>query len=147
MTKKYVTQLIIVDADGEIITAANGQISSNNGDLVKTIKREVLLGTKTQLIPPFGRQIQASLDPADLVGLTAALFSARPGRTKLLEAPAEVWEWMREDMEDSEGDSFPDVLTLEESRTMFSEAGNFHSSEKAVNLLLGLDEEIDEESK
>ena len=29
MTKKYVTQLIIVDADGEIITAANGQISGN----------------------------------------------------------------------------------------------------------------------
>ena len=54
---------------------------------------------------------------------------------------------MREDMEDSEGDSFPDVLTLEESRTMFSEAENFHSSEQAVALLLGLDEEIDEESK
>lgn len=147
MTKKYVTQLIVVDADGEIITAANGQISSNNRDLIKTIKREVLLGTKIQLVFPFGRQVQASLDPTDLVRLTAALFSARPGRTKLLEAPAEVWEWMREDMEDSEGDSFPDVLTLEESQTMFSETENFHSSDKAVNLLLGLDEEIDEESK
>lgn len=147
MTKKYVTQLIVVDADGEIITAANGQVSSNNRNLIKTIKREVLLGAKVQLVFPFGRQVQASLDPTDLVGLTAALFSARPGRTKLLEAPAEVWEWMREDMEDSEGDSFPDVLTLEESQTMFSETENFHSSDKAVNLLLGLDEEIDEESK
>lgn len=144
MTKKYVTQLIVVDADGVIITAADGLISSDNRDLVKTIKREVFLGTRTQLVFPFGRQVQASLDPTDLVGLTAALFSARPGRTKLLEAPAEVWEWMREDMEDSEGDSFPDVMTVEESQTMFSEVENFHSSDKAVRLLLGLNEEDNE---
>lgn len=147
MTIKYVTKLIVVDADGELITAANGQISSDNRELVKTIKREVLLGTRTQLIPPFGRQVETSLDPDNLVGLTAALFSAKPGRTNLLEAPAEVWEWLQEDMEDSEGDSFADVTSLEESRAMFDSAENFHTTDKAVRLLLGLDEEIEEERK
>lgn len=148
MTKKYVTKLIVVDADGELITSANGLISSDNRDLVRTIKREVLLGTRTQLIPPFGRQVETSLDPNNLVGLTAALFSAKPGRTNLLEAPSEVWEWLQEDMEDSEGDSFADVTSLEESRAMFESAENFQTTDKAVRLLLGLDEEkIEGDSK
>lgn len=141
MTKKYVTQLIVVDADGDIITSANGAISSDNRELVRIIKREVNLGTLSQLIPPFGRTVQASLDPDNLVGLTAALFTARPGRTKLLEAPPEVWEWMEEDMEDSEDDSFGDAFTVEESRAMFDAAENFHNTDKSVRLLLGLDEE------
>lgn len=147
MTIKYVTKLIVVDADGELVTAANGQISSDNRELVKTIKREVLLGTRVQLIPPFGRQVETSLDPENLVGLTAALFSARPGRTNLLEAPAEVWEWLQEDMEDSEGESFADVTSAEDSRAMFDSAENFQTTDKAVRLLLGLEEEIEEERK
>lgn len=147
MTIKYVTKLIVVDADGEIITAANGLISSDNRELVKTIKREVLLGTRVQLIPPFGRQVETSLDPENLVGLTAALFSARPGRTNLLEAPAEVWEWLQEDMEDSEGESFAAVTSVEDSRAMFDSAENFQTTDKAVRLLLGLDEEVEGDSK
>lgn len=50
-------------------------------------------------------------------------------------------------MEDSEGDSFDDVTSLEESRAMFESAENFHTTDKAVRLLLGLDEEIEEERK
>lgn len=141
MTKKYVTQLIVVDADGDIVTSANGAISSENRELVRIIKREANLGTLAQLIPPFGRTVQASLDPDNLVGLTAALFTARPGRTKLLEAPPEVWEWLEEDMEGSEEDSFEDAFTVEESRAMFDAAENFHNTDKSVRLLLGLDEE------
>lgn len=141
MTKKYVTQLIVVDADGDIVTAANGSPSSANRELVRTIQREVNLGTLIQLTPPFGRSVQASLDPEDVVGITAALFSARPGRTRLLEAPPEVWEWLEEDMESSEEDSFEDAFTVEESRAMFDAAENFHNTDKSVRLLLGLGEE------
>jgi hypothetical protein len=144
---KYVTKLIIVDADGDIVTAANGAISSDNRELVRIIKREVNLGTLAQLIPPFGRTVQASLDPNDLVGITAALFTARPGRTKLLEAPPEVWEWLEEDMENSEEESFGDVFSVEESRAMFDAAENFHNTDKSVRLLLGLDEEDNQGEK
>jgi hypothetical protein len=93
---KRMPKLIVVDADGDIITAANGQLSSNNQELVRIIKREVLFRRKVQLIAPFGKKVRANLQPEDLIGITAALFSARPGRTKLLEAPAEVWEWFKE---------------------------------------------------
>lgn len=137
---KRLPKLIVVDADGDIITAANGQISSDNRELIQIIKREVSLGTRTQLIPPFGSLIRASLDPDDLIGLTAALFSARPGRTKLLEAPAEVWRLLEVEIESSEGESFGEAFTEEESRAKFESAGIAHEAE-AVRLLLGLGEE------
>lgn len=93
-TKKAV-QMIVVDADGEIITAANGHVSSDNPELVKKVKNAWL---SVRLIYPFGTRVTPSLrDPENLIGITAALFSARPGRTRLLEAPAEVWEWMKND--------------------------------------------------
>ena len=146
MAKKYTTKLIVVDADGEIVTCADGLISSDNRELVRLIKREANLGTYVQLVPPFGRQVQASLDSENLVGLTAALFSVRPGRTTLLEAPAEVWDWLEEDMEEAEGDSFGDAYSMEESKAMFDAAENFQNTEKeSVRLLLGLDEEEKEE--
>ena len=142
MAKKYVTKLIVVDADGDIVTASNGLVSSDNRELVRTIKREALLGTPARLVPPFGREVNASLDPENLIGITAALFTARPGRTKLLEAPAEVWEWLEEDMEDNaEGDSFGDAYSVEEAQAMFDAAENFHSTDESVRLLLELDED------
>lgn len=141
MTKKYVTQLIVVDSDGDIVTSANGAISSDNLELIRMIRREVYKGTLIRLVPPFGRTVEPSLNRDNLLGLTAALFSARPGRTRLLEAPPEVWEWMAEDMEDNEGDSFGEAFSVEESRAMFDAAENFHNTDKSVRLLLGLDEE------
>lgn len=99
MTKKNkeIITMIVVDADGEIITAANGHVSSENPELVKKVKNAWL---SIRLIYPFGTRVTPSLrDPENLLGITAALFSARLGRTRLLEAPAEVWEWMRNDHE------------------------------------------------
>lgn len=141
MTIKKITKLIVVDADGEIVTAANGLVSSDNRELVRLIKKEAKIGTSVQLVPPFGREVTASLDPEDLVGITAALFSARPGRTRLLEAPAEVWDWLEEDHDNAEGDSFPDMTSAEEARAMFEAVENFRDTEeRSVRLLLGLDE-------
>lgn len=99
MTKKpkEIITMIVVDADGEIITAANGHVSSDNRELVKLVKRSVFLPWTVQLVSPFGRRIRPSLDPEDLIGITAALFSARPGRTRLLSAPPEVMDWFKEE--------------------------------------------------
>ena len=105
MTKKdkNVIKTIVVDADGDIITSSNGYLSSDNRELVRSIKREVLFRSKVQLVAPYGQKIRASLDPEDLIGNTAALFSARPGRTRLLEAPSEVWDWFRAEANTEEG--------------------------------------------
>lgn len=96
MTKKI--NLIVVDADGDIVTCANGHLSSDNRELVRIIKREVLFRSRVQMVAPYGQKICASLDLEDPIGNTAALFSARPGRTRLLEAPPEVWNWFREEV-------------------------------------------------
>lgn len=98
MTKP--TDLIVVDADGEIITAANGKISSDNPELVKMVKDAFL---PLQLISPHGVKVQPSLNPENLLGLTAALFSARPGRTLLLTAPTEVLEWFKDEQRKNDG--------------------------------------------
>jgi hypothetical protein len=108
MTKK--TNLIVVDADGELIIAANGQISSDNRELVKRVKNAWF---PIQLIQPFGTVVRPSRDPENLVGLTAALFSAKPGRTRLLEAPDEVWEWMKEEYTKKGGGCLPNASSIE----------------------------------
>lgn len=105
MTNKI--NMIVVDADGEIITAANGHVSSDNPELVKIVKRSVFLPWSVQLVSPFGRRVRPSLDPENLIGITAALFSARPGRTKLLEAPPEVMEWFRDELSKRGGGCIP----------------------------------------
>lgn len=92
---KKTIQMIVVDSDGEIITAANGRVSSDNPELVRIVKEQAKIGMEVQLIQPFGDYFLASLDPENLIGITAALFSARPGRTRLLEAPDEVWDKLK----------------------------------------------------
>lgn len=145
-TKKII-QLIVVDADGEIITAANGLVSSDNRELVRLVKREAELGTEVQMVAPFGERVRANLeDPQDALGITAALFSARPGRTRLLEAPGEVWAWFNDEAShDGEGDSFDDAHSIEELRNMIAEAESFKSSDELAALLLDYNDEDNEE--
>jgi hypothetical protein len=95
---KEIITMIVVDADGEIITAANGHVSSDNPELVKKVKEAGYFGFPSiRFFEPSGTDVSPSLDPNDLIGITAALFSAKPGRTILLEAPAEVQEWLEEE--------------------------------------------------
>lgn len=144
---KKIVQLIVVDADGEIITAANGLVSSDNQELVRAVKREAALNSEIQMVAPFGERIRANLeDPHDLLAITAALFSARPGRTILLEAPAEVWTWFNnEENHDGEGDSIGDAYTVEELDMIIEDAENFRSSEELAALLLDYNDESNEE--
>lgn len=101
MTKKKMT-MIIVDSDGEIISAADGHVSSDNKELVKMVKRSAALGSLIQLVPPFGTLVAAGLDdPENNLAITAALFSAKPGRTFLLEAPADVKDWIEADSDET----------------------------------------------
>lgn len=101
MTKK--TVLIVVDSDGELIVSANGQISSDNRELVKRVKQAAEIRRRVQLVAPFGNKVTASLEPDNLLGLTAALFAANPGRTTLIEAPEEVTEWIAKESEAQAG--------------------------------------------
>ena len=52
MTKK--TDLIVVDADGELIVAANGHVSSDNRELVKLVKQAAKNGRAVQIVAPAG---------------------------------------------------------------------------------------------
>lgn len=121
---KKIVEMIVVDADGEIITAANGLVSSDNPELVRLVKHAAKSEFPIQLIAPFGRTVAPNLNPTDLVGVTAALFAARPGRTKLLEAPAEVWNWLDEEAGNSEGDSFGGATSVAEHRAMRDAVSN-----------------------
>lgn len=137
MTKNIV-KMIVVDADGEIITAANGLVSSDNPQLVKEVKRRAMLGTYVRFVEPYGREVQASLaDPSDSVKVAAALFAARPGRTKLLAAPDEVMAWISEDFNAMEPASFEDDITPEQldemSVTLLLESGTDSSSVELDN--------------
>lgn len=100
MTNKIV-KMTVVDADGEIITAANNLVSSDNSELVRLVKLAAKIRTEVQFVAPFGRTVQAELNPENPVGIAAALFAARPGRTRLLEAPSEVWDWLEEDYDNN----------------------------------------------
>lgn len=136
---KKIVEMIVVDADGEIITAAHGLVSSDNPELVRLVKRAAKFGFPVQLVAPFGRTVKPSLEPTDPVGITAALFAARPGRTKLLEAPAAVWGWLEEEEENSEGRSFGTAMSVEEYHSMRSAVANpdVLMEEEQVRSLMG----------
>lgn len=131
--------MIVVDSDGEIITAANGHVSSDNPELVKLVKANALIGRRVRLVEPYGEEVQAELNPENPVGITAALFSARPGRTRLLEAPAEVMDWMIDDAETGEGQSIPDSYSPEETSAYLTDPWGDVSPEHSIKLLLGID--------
>lgn len=92
------TQIIVVDSDGEILTAADGQVGGSSGR-VFMVKRNNLLGTPIRLTEPYGEPVRSELNIRNPIGIVAALFSAKPGRSKLLEAPPEVWDWIDSDIE------------------------------------------------
>lgn len=140
MTKKIV-QMIVVDADGEIITAANGLVSSDNPELVKAVKHRARIGTYVRFVEPYGREVQANLDdPENLIGIAAALFTARPGRTRLLEAPAEVKEWILQDVEDGEPASAPAAFSEEEELAIEGRLRNALETDESLNSLLGVEQ-------
>jgi hypothetical protein len=115
MTKPV--QMIVVDSDGEILTAANGQLSGEYAR-IQSIKRNLLLADPVEMFAPYGDAVVPELDVQNPIAIVAALFSAAPGRTSLLDAPGEVWDWfhdhMREDDEEDVTDEDDDLpLTIQ----------------------------------
>lgn len=95
----YPTKLIVVDADGELLSCSNGHISGST-ELRRKAEIASLIGARVTLQAPFGEEVMADLtDPTNSLGIVAALFAAKPGRSRILTAPPEVWEWLDADAE------------------------------------------------
>lgn len=124
--------MVVVDADGEIITAANGHVSSDNPELVKQVKYHVALRRRVQLTSR-GQGITATLNPSDPLGITAALFSARPGRTILLEAPEEVTTWIEKEREKTAEWGTTESLSPQEIEQKFLAASNENAKELLID--------------
>lgn len=98
---------IVVDSDGDHIACTSGHVSSTNQEKVKAVKEASLLGTPIQIVAPFGPVVSCDLDSEDDMQVLAALFSAAPGRTRLLEAPQALISQFQEMIEDySENNDF-----------------------------------------
>lgn len=143
MTNKNV-KMTVVDADGEIITAANELVSSDNPELVKRVKFAALIHSDVQFVAPYGRAVEADLDRENPIGIAAALFAALPGRTRLLEAPAEVWDWIQEDVENGEPDSYSEDMSEEEVAAMMEDSSVLEESVRLLSLVQDDNKETDE---
>ena len=99
--------VIVVDSDGDIITYTDGEITCDNPELVEKVEKAPFLPWRVQLISPFGQYVRPSLDPANLIGVTAAMYSANPGRSRLLEGPKEVRQWFKKEYKRYGGGCIP----------------------------------------
>lgn len=143
MTKNI--NMTVVDADGEIITAAFELVSSDNPELVRLVKAAAEIRADVQFIAPYGQTVEAELNRENPLGIAAALFAARPGRTKLLEAPAEVWDWLKNDSdENGEPDSYPVEMSEEEALQTMEQS---NSLEEAMRLLSLVEDDTKEIEK
>lgn len=98
----YKYNSIVVDSDGELLVWTDGSLSGSH-ELKKKVKRASDLEKPVNLI--YGvEDVVASLDNIeDYLAVTAAMFAASPGRTRLLEAPKSVMEWFDEKLSGEDG--------------------------------------------
>lgn len=97
MTKSK--QTVVVDSDGEILVATNGHVSGPY-EYVKEVKANALIGLPVRLVEPYGELVVCDLSPDNLMGIVAALMSVKPGRSKIVDAPGEVFEWVDRNIEE-----------------------------------------------
>lgn len=91
--KRIDEQSIVVDADGTLLMWVNGYLSGDQ-TLIREIKTWCRLGQRVPLVEG-GVPVKCVWDdPMDTVGACAALLSARRGRTRLLQAPAMVIDFI-----------------------------------------------------
>lgn len=97
---KYPIDSIVIEADGHILVASNGQVSGPP-EMVKRVKEAALLGEWTQLTYPYGEWVQANLSPEDVVATAAALVCAAPGRSTFLSIPISLLNFLDRDVEEN----------------------------------------------
>lgn len=107
---------IVIDSDGELLIYTKGHISGSY-ELKKRLQRVAALEREVQLVAPHGQTIKASLDnPADALAICAALVGVNPGRSTILDAPDEVWDF------------------LEAQEEIFGEADNYDTIEGELEI-------------
>jgi hypothetical protein len=94
---RMVNKAIVVDSDGDIIRYLDGDISCDNPEILEHLEKGFFL-FPVRFVMPFGTLVLPSLyDSQNIVRIAAALMSANPGRSRVLEAPSEFWEWFDEE--------------------------------------------------
>lgn len=91
MTKRNIFREIAVDSDGQLLICVDGKLSGPS-ELLAIARRNSNVRELVQLVQPHGALYEANLDDGDPVGEVAALMSVAPGRSRIMEAPAEVFE-------------------------------------------------------
>lgn len=97
MSKKSIRQskhsTYAVDADGILLVSVDGILSCEDREALRAVKELSGVGRKVH-IRAFGRPVVADLDGEPL-NVLAALMSVKQGRTRVLEAPIEVMNFLR----------------------------------------------------
>lgn len=100
--KMYKYNSIVVDSDGELIVWTNGSLSASP-KLKKRVKEASQFDREVELIHGVQPVVANLNDDEDFLAITAAMFSASPGRSRLLEAPQVVTDWFESFNSDEEG--------------------------------------------
>lgn len=99
-------QSIVVDVDGVLMVATNGQLGGNQ-KYANIAKRNSNIMKEVRLVEPYGDLVTADLDPENPLGITAAMMSIKPGRSRVLDAPRSVLDWLIE-QDELYGETIPD---------------------------------------
>lgn len=99
---KYIVESIVIDADGELITAVNGQLKAENYALLKKVRDASTLRRPYCIIMPYGDEVEANLDDywGNKIGFLSAMLQAAPGRSTILDAPQDIYAWLDEQPEE-----------------------------------------------
>lgn len=92
---KYVHNTVVVDADGDVIVWVNGSLSGDK-TLVERVKFYSDLSFPVEMIPSRHIVNADITDPENPLTALAALFMAKPGRVRVLEAPDSVIKFYKE---------------------------------------------------
>lgn len=97
-----VNEKIVVDSDGILFMSVDGVLTCTDQKVIARARKHSTLNTLVRLYDPFGEQVKADLTDYEnnKIGFVAAMIAANPGRSLILEAPADIMEWLEKDQEE-----------------------------------------------
>lgn len=104
MARPSVTEdTIVIEIDGELLTWTEGKLTGTNEDYVEKAKYLSRYNIEVDLTP-FGPTIKADLEDKDSPEqAVAAMVGAVPGRGRIIEAPARIFDLLPFEDEDNSG--------------------------------------------
>lgn len=97
MSKQSIRQakhnVFVVDADGVLLVSVNGVLSCDDKTILDRV-RVASDGRHMVKVAPWGKGIEANLD-GEPMNVLAALMSAKNGRSRVLEAPVTVMNFLQ----------------------------------------------------